>query len=123
MVKKKNDDLPIEEVVETKKPARKRGAKEAEAVAEVTAPQKKSKKKEAEPKEAAPEKEVKAAPAAAGFSLIFQAPDLPTPKVNTRRGKPSIVDDAPADDSHRRVRSRRRSGEACLLYTSDAADE
>jgi len=72
MVKKKNDDLPIEEVVETKKPARKRGAKEAEAVAEVTAPQKKSKKKEAEPKEAAPEKEVKAAPAAAGFSLIFQ---------------------------------------------------
>jgi ribonuclease E len=114
MVKKKNDDLPIEEVVETKKPARKRGAKEviAEVVAEVAAPQKKSKKKEAEPKESAPEKEVKAAPAAAGFSLIFQAPDLPTPKVNTRRGKPSIVDDAPTDESHRRVRSRRRSGEA-----------
>jgi ribonuclease E len=112
MVKKKNDDLPIEEVVETKKPARKRGAKEVEAVAEVTAPQKKAKKKEAEPKEAAPEKEVKAAPAAAGFSLIFQAPDLPTPKVNTRRGKPSIIDEAPTDDSHRRVRSRRRSGEA-----------
>jgi len=114
MVKKKNDDLPIEEVVETKKPARKRGAKEviAEVVAEVAAPQKKSKKKEAEPQEAAAEPEVKAAPAAAGFSLIFQAPDLPTPKVNARRGKPSIVDDAPADDSHRRVRSRRRSGEA-----------
>jgi ribonuclease E len=32
--------------------------------------------------------------------------------VNTRRGKPSIVDDAPTDESHRRVRSRRRSGEA-----------
>jgi ribonuclease E len=32
--------------------------------------------------------------------------------VSTRRGKASIVDDAPTDDSHRRVRSRRRSGEA-----------
>ena len=114
MVKKKNNDLPVEEVVESKKPARKRGAKEvvAEVVAEVTAPAKKSKKKDAEPKEAAKAQEPKAAPAAAGFSLIFQAPDLPTPKVNTRRGKPSIIDDAPTDDSHRRVRSRRRSGEA-----------
>jgi ribonuclease E len=32
--------------------------------------------------------------------------------VSTRRGKASIVDDAPTDESHRRVRSRRRSGEA-----------
>ena len=114
MVKKKNNDLPTEEVVESKKPARKRGAKEvvAEVVAEVIAPAKKSKKKDAEPKEAAKAQEPKAAPAAAGFSLIFQAPDLSTPKVNTRRGKPSIIDDAPTDDSHRRVRSRRRSGEA-----------
>lgn len=111
MVKKKNTDLPVEEVVEPKKPARKRGAKEEVVeVAAVEAPAKKSKKKEAEATEVAPE--TKAAPAAAGFSLIFQAPDLPTPKVNTRRGKPSIIDDAPTDDSHRRVRSRRRSGEA-----------
>lgn len=111
MVKKKNTDIPVEEVVEPKKPARKRGAKEAVIeVAAVEAPAKKTKKKEAEATEVAPE--TKATPAAAGFSLIFQAPDLPTPKVNTRRGKPSIVDDAPTDDSHRRVRSRRRSGEA-----------
>jgi ribonuclease E len=111
MVKKKNTDIPVEEVVEPKKPARKRGAKEEVVeVAAVEAPAKKSKKKEAEATEVAPE--TKAAPAAAGFSLIFQAPDLPTPKVNTRRGKPSIIDDAPTDDSHRRVRSRRRSGEA-----------
>ena len=111
MVNKKNTDIPVEEVVEPKKPARKRGAKEAVVeVAAVEAPAKKSKKKEAEATEVAPE--TKAAPAAAGFSLIFQAPDLPTPKVNTRRGKPSIIDDAPTDDSHRRVRSRRRSGEA-----------
>jgi ribonuclease E len=112
MVKKKNTDIPVEEVVEPKKPTRKRGAKEvvAEVVAEVIAPARKSKKKEAEP--SAPAEEPKAAPAAAGFSLIFQAPDLPTPTVSTRRGKASIVDDAPTDDSHRRVRSRRRSGEA-----------
>ena len=114
MVKKKNNDLPVEEVVESKKPSRKRGAKEvvAEVVAEVIAPAKKSKKKDAEPKEEAKAAQPKAAPAAAGFSLIFQAPDLPTPKVSTRKGKPSIIDDAPTDDSHRRVRSRRRSGEA-----------
>jgi ribonuclease E len=112
MVKKKNTDIPVEEVVEPKKPSRKRGAKEvvAEVVAEVIAPSKKSKKKDAE--SSAPVEEPKAAPAAAGFSLIFQAPDLPTPTVSTRRGKASIVDDAPTDDSHRRVRSRRRSGEA-----------
>jgi len=114
MVKKKNIDVPVEEVVEPKKPSRKRGAKEvvAEVVAEVIAPSKKSKKKVTEDKSSAPVEEPKAAPAAAGFSLIFQAPDLPTPKVSTRRGKASIVDDAPTDDSHRRVRSRRRSGEA-----------
>ena len=111
MVKKKNTDLPVEEVVEPKKPARKRGAKEEVVeVAAAEAPAKKTKKKETEATGVAPE--TKAAPAAAGFSLIFQAPDLPTPKVNTRRGKPSIIDDAPTDDSHRRVRSRRRSGEA-----------
>jgi ribonuclease E len=111
MVKKKNNDAPIEEAVEVKKPSRKRGAKDvvAEVVAEVVAPAKKSKKKDAEPAQVTEEPK---APAAAGFSLIFQAPDLPTPKVSNRRGKPTIIDDAPTDDSHRRVRSRRRSGEA-----------
>jgi ribonuclease E len=114
MVNKKNNDVPVEEVVEPKKPSRRRGAKEivAEVVAEVIAPSKKSKKKGAEPKESAPVEEPKAAPAAAGFSLIFQAPDLPAPKTNSRRSKPAVVEDVPADDSHRRVRSRRRSGEA-----------
>ena len=42
-------------------------------------------------------------------SLLFMAPDLPTPVIDPKRNKP--VDDKPADDSHRRTRTRRRSGE------------
>jgi ribonuclease E len=37
------------------------------------------------------------------------APDLPTPVIDPKRNKP--VDDKPTDDSHRRTRTRRRSGE------------
>lgn len=44
-------------------------------------------------------------------SLMFMAPDLPTPKVDTKRGR--MVDDKPEDgESHLRRRSRRRAGEA-----------
>ncbi len=52
------------------------------------------------------------APAAAPFSLIFQAPDLPTPLVSSKRSRSgdSAIDSAD-DDSHLRRRSRRRAGE------------
>ena len=42
-----------------------------------------------------------AAPAPA-TSLLFMAPDLPTPVIDPKRNKP--VDDKPTDDSHRRLR-------------------
>jgi ribonuclease E len=42
-------------------------------------------------------------------SLLFMAPDLPTPVIDPKRNKP--VDDKSAEDSHRRTRTRRRSGE------------
>ncbi len=44
-------------------------------------------------------------------SLMFMAPDLPTPKVDPKRGR--MVDDKPeGEESHLRRRSRRRAGEA-----------
>jgi ribonuclease E len=44
-------------------------------------------------------------------SLMFMAPDLPTPKVDPKRGR--MVEDKPEDgESHLRRRSRRRAGEA-----------
>ena len=46
--------------------------------------------------------------AAAPFSLIFQAPDLPTPVIDKRRGDKLADGD---DESHLRRRSRRRAGE------------
>jgi hypothetical protein len=111
MVKKKNTDIPVvEEVIEeTKaKPSRRRGKAEAkvEVPAETTETKSRSKKKVEE----APVEEVK--PAVSGISLIFKAPDLPTPKVDSKRGKIIDAPDTNADGSHRRVRSRRRSGEA-----------
>jgi ribonuclease E len=80
----------VDEVVEkaTKKAPVKRGAK-AKAEAEVAA---------------AP---VVAAPVSA-TSLMFMAPDLPTPKVSAK----GIANDKNSDDSHLRRRSRRRAGEA-----------
>lgn len=49
--------------------------------------------------------------AASATSLMFMAPDLPTPKVDSKRGR--MVDDKPEEgESHLRRRSRRRAGEA-----------
>ncbi len=48
-------------------------------------------------------------PIVSATSLLFQAPDLPTPVVDPKRGK---IVDAPSDgESHLRRRSRRRAGE------------
>ena len=42
-------------------------------------------------------------------SLLFMAPDLPTPVIDPKRGKP--LDEKAGDESHLRRRTRRRSGE------------
>ncbi len=43
-------------------------------------------------------------------SLMFMAPDLPTPVIDTKRGRP-IEDKSDDGESHRRTRTRRRAGE------------
>ena len=43
-------------------------------------------------------------------SLMFMAPDLPTPVIDTKRGRP-IEDKSDDNESHRRTRTRRRAGE------------
>jgi ribonuclease E len=98
--------------------------KKAEAPVEVPAvetPAEKKPTRSRKPKVEAPaEKPVAKAPKApkaakvevtppSATSLLFMAPDLPTPVIDPKRNKP--VDDKPADDSHRRTRTRRRSGE------------
>ena len=87
--KKVTDEVtPVEEVAIEKKPA----ARSRKPKAEVAA---------AEP----------AAPAAvSATSLLFQAPDLPTPTVDPKRGR---IVDAPSEDgeTHLRRRTRRREGE------------
>ncbi|MEY2737636.1 MAG: hypothetical protein RL683_754, partial [Actinomycetota bacterium] len=47
--------------------------------------------------------------AASATSLLFMAPDLPTPVIDKKRGKP--LDEKSNDESHVRKRTRRRSGE------------
>jgi ribonuclease E len=79
---------PVEEVVVEKKPAaRGRKPKVEVAPAEVAAPA-----------------------AVSATSLLFQAPDLPTPTVDPKRGR---IVDAPSQDgeTHLRRRTRRREGE------------
>jgi len=64
------------------------------------------------PKRGSKEKAVEPAAASAApvsaTSLMFMAPDLPTPKVSAK----GIANDKNSDDSHLRRRSRRRAGEA-----------
>ena len=79
---------PVEEVVVEKKPAARSRKPKAEVAAEETV-----------------------APAAvSATSLLFQAPDLPTPTVDPKRGR---IVDAPSQDgeTHLRRRTRRREGE------------
>ena len=117
MVKKKNTEQSVpEEKVELtpQKQPRKRGKTEV-AITEPAKAEKPAKSEKPAKGKKAQEKEVpetKAPVAASGISLIFQAPDLPTPKVDKKRGKIVDAEENNADGSHRRVRSRRRSGEA-----------
>ncbi|NDD25607.1 MAG: Rne/Rng family ribonuclease [Actinobacteria bacterium] len=106
MVKKKDTEQPevVQEQVEKPKPKRTTKPK-----AEVKAPAKKP-KAASEPKEKQPEaKPEEKSPV--GISLIFKAPDLPTPAVEPKRGRKAAATPVEADGSHRRVRSRRRPGE------------
>jgi ribonuclease E len=117
MVKKKNTEQSVtEEQVELapQKQSRKRGKAEV-AITEPAKAEKPAKSEKPAKGKKPQEKEVvetKAPVAASGISLIFQAPDLPTPKVDKKRGKIVDAEETNADGSHRRVRSRRRSGEA-----------
>ncbi|MEO0024674.1 MAG: hypothetical protein RL196_1115 [Actinomycetota bacterium] len=62
--------------------------------------------------DSAPANAESAAPAVAPFSLIFQAPDLPTPAIDSKRTRSGAkAVDSNDDDSHLRRRSRRRAGE------------
>ena len=100
MARKKADQENVEvtsvaETTEAKKPTR---ARKPKAETPVVAAEKTAK---------AP-KTPKVSPVAA-TSLLFMAPDLPTPVIDPKRNKP--VDEKPGDDSHLRRRTRRRSGE------------
>ena len=52
----------------------------------------------------------------AAFSLVFQAPDLPTPVIDKKRGKPVVEasdeESTESEESHLRRRSRRRAGDS-----------
>jgi ribonuclease E len=106
MVKKKNNEPEAqEEIVEAPKRGRRRGKSEPVEVAEP-----KKVKKETKTEVVAEVVAETPPPAATGFSLIFKAPDLPTPSVSPKRGKGKVQDESD-DASHKRVRSRKRPGE------------
>ena len=105
MVKKKNNEPEaVEEIIEAPKRSRRRGKSEPE----VEAP-KKSKKEDKAPEASVIETP---APAASGFSLIFKAPDLPTPTISSNKRGKGKDQEEPTDGSHKRVRTRKRPGEA-----------
>jgi ribonuclease E len=103
---------------ESKKPILKRGAKAAAPDSDVVeAPAKKAIVKKAPAKRGSSKvAAADAAPAAAPLapisatSLMFMAPDLPTPVIDAKRGRP-VEDKSDDGDSHRRTRTRRRAGE------------
>lgn len=101
----------------------KKSAKKAAPEDSVTEPKvaKKAsvKKNEKASKDTVPEtKAEKAAPVTpvSATSLMFMAPDLPTPKVPSKR----ILDEKNSDDSHLRRRSRRRAGEVVDIDPNSA---
>ena len=96
-----------------KAPARATKSKSESAAAETSAPAELNdapKKSSGRSRSKATSTEAPVAPpVVSATSLLFQAPDLPTPVVDPKRGK---IVDAPSDgESHLRRRSRRRAGE------------
>lgn len=117
MVKKKeNAETTQDQQIETTNAEVKKTKtkKQVEAVVETPVdPPKRSRKK---PAAEVADSEVKETPASepkgpVGISLIFQAPDLPTPTVEPKRSRRQASNQDETDGTHRRVRSRRRSGE------------
>jgi ribonuclease E len=99
-----------DEVTTVKKPATSRGGSKAKAsdTDAKTKPTKAKKTAQGQSDNPSPVSQ----PAAAPFSLIFQAPDLPTPVVSGKRGRGgNDAIDVADDESHLRRRSRRRAGE------------
>ncbi|MFM1926955.1 MAG: hypothetical protein RLZ06_531, partial [Actinomycetota bacterium] len=98
--KKADAVVPAAEKVETKKPAAKKPA---------------AKKSESKTGETAKAEPTKTAPVAVtATSMIFMAPDLPTPVIDKKRGRPveeKKSNNTDGSDSHVRRRSRRREGE------------
>ncbi|MBP6043083.1 MAG: Rne/Rng family ribonuclease [Rhodoluna sp.] len=100
VAKKAAADAPVAEKAEPKKPAAKKpAAKKGEAKAVAA--------EKAEPTKTAPV-------AVTATSMLFMAPDLPTPVIDKKRGRP--VEDKKSSntdgsDTHVRRRSRRREGE------------
>jgi len=125
MVKKKDTDAPEKVVKPTRaratkkttesadeKPAKKVTKKAPASIDEVVekakkAPAKRAIKAKADAEQVTTETSAKPTTASA-TSLMFMAPDLPTPKVSSK----GIAKEKPSDESHLRRRSRRRAGEA-----------
>jgi len=115
-IKKNTDDVSSDSPKVAKKVAAPKKAKVEKSPASVDevvekatkkAPKKEAPKRASKGKETGPVSEAIAKPVSA-TSLMFMAPDLPTPKVSAK----GIANDKNSDDSHLRRRSRRRAGEA-----------
>jgi ribonuclease E len=110
---------PAAKKAPAKKPAAKKAPAESiseEVVVEKTptkkAPAKRGAKKNAEVAETIEVTAPAVAPLApiSATSLMFMAPDLPTPVIDAKRGRP-VEDKSDDGESHRRTRTRRRAGE------------
>ncbi len=115
-IKKNTDDVSSDSPKVAKKVAAPKKAKVEKSPASVDevvekatkkAPKKEASKRASKGKETEPVAEAIAKPISA-TSLMFMAPDLPTPKVSAK----GIANEKNSDDSHLRRRSRRRAGEA-----------
>lgn len=115
-VKKSTDDVSAESPKAAKKVAAPKKAKVEKSPASVDevaekatkkAPKKEAVKRIPKAKATEPVAEAITKPVSA-TSLMFMAPDLPTPKVSAK----GIANEKNSDDSHLRRRSRRRAGEA-----------
>ena len=103
MARKKSDPVtPEVEAVETPAVEKPKSTRARKPKAEKVDKTEKVEKVEASAEAAAPV-------AASATSLLFMAPDLPTPVIDKKRGKP--LDEKSNDESHVRKRTRRRSGE------------
>lgn len=99
--------------VESSASTKKAPAKKAVATAAKKAPAKRASAKSAVEAEVSSEAGAPAtAPLApiSATSLMFMAPDLPTPVIDAKRGRP-VEDKSDDGESHRRTRTRRRAGE------------